>query len=82
MPIDFLTQTFKQHLSDDAVIWHDKNYSYDWLMEKIEYWNFTLDNKIFRVEKHNLVYDMFFSAEVEKFGPVDFSAQAIKIVKT
>ena len=51
-------------------------------MEKIEYWNFTLDNKIFRVEKHNLVYDMFFSAEVEKFGPVDFSAQAIKIIKT
>ena len=42
-------------------------------MEKIEYWNFILDNKIFRVEKHNLVYDMFFSAEVEKFGPVDFS---------
>ena len=37
MPIDFLTQTFKQHLSDDAVIWNDKNYSYDWLMEKIEY---------------------------------------------
>ena len=29
-------------------------------MEKIEYWNFTLDNKICRVEKHNLVYDMFF----------------------
>lgn len=51
-------------------------------MEKIEYWNFTLDNKICRVEKHNLVYDMFFSAEVEKFDPVDFSAQAIKIVKT
>ena len=51
-------------------------------MEKIEYWNFTLDNKICRVEKYNLVYDMFFSAEVEKFGPVDFPAQAIKIVKT
>ena len=29
-------------------------------MEKIEYWNFTLDKKKFRVEKHNLVYDMFF----------------------
>ena len=51
-------------------------------MEKIEYWNFTLDEKIFHVEKHSLVYDMFFSAEVEKFGPVDFPAQAIKIVKT
>ena len=51
-------------------------------MEKIEYWNFTLNKKKFRVEKHNLVYDMFFSAEVEKFGPVDFPAQAIKIVKT
>ena len=51
-------------------------------MEKIEHWNFTLDKKKFRVEKHNLVYDMFFFAEVEKFGPVDFSAQAIKIVKT
>ena len=51
-------------------------------MEKIEYWNFILDNKICRVEKHNLVYDMFFSAEVEKFGPIDFPAQAIKIVKT
>ena len=51
-------------------------------MEKIEYWNFTLDNKLCRVEKHNIVYGMFFSAEVEKFGPVDFSAQAIKIVKT
>ncbi len=51
-------------------------------MEKIEHWNFTLDKKKFRVEKHNLVYDMFFSAEVEKIGPVGFSAQAIKIVKT
>ncbi len=51
-------------------------------MKKIEYWYFILDKKNFRVEKHNLVYDMFFSAEVEKFGPVDFSAQAIKIVKT
>jgi hypothetical protein len=51
-------------------------------MEKIEYWNFTLDNKICRVEKHNLIYDMFFSAEVEKFGPVDFPAQVIKIIKT
>jgi len=51
-------------------------------MEKIEHWNFTLDKKKFRVEKHNLVYDMFFPTEVEKFGPVDFSAQAIKIIKT
>ena len=51
-------------------------------MEKIEHWHFTLDKKIFHVEKHNLVYDMFFSAEVEKFDPVNFSAQAIKIVKT
>jgi len=51
-------------------------------MEKIEHWNFTLDKKKLRVEKHNLVYDMFFSAEVEKFGPADFPAQAIKIVKT
>ena len=51
-------------------------------MEKIEHWNFTLDKKKFRVEKHNLVYDMLFSAEVEKFDPVGFSAQAIKIVKT
>ena len=51
-------------------------------MEKIEHWNFTLDKKKFRVEKHNLVYDMFFSAEIEKFGPVGFPALAIKIVKT
>ena len=51
-------------------------------MEKIEYWYFILDKKKFRVEKHNFVYDMFFSAEVEKFDPVNFSAQAIKIVKT
>ena len=52
------------------------------IMEKIEYWNFTLDEKNFHVEKHSLVYDMFFSAEVKNFGPVGFSAQAIKIVKT
>ena len=29
-------------------------------MEKIEYWNFTLDDKNFHVEKHSLAYDMFF----------------------
>ena len=37
MPIDFLTQKFKRHVNEDAVIWKDQNYSYDWLAKKIEY---------------------------------------------
>jgi len=37
-------------------------------MEKIEYSNFTLDNKICRLEKHNLVYDMFFLQKLKNLA--------------
>lgn len=39
MFIDFLEKVFKENSSQDAVIWKDKSYSYEWLTEKLNQWN-------------------------------------------
>ena len=35
MLIEFLLQVFEQHGTQDAIIWRDQAYSYDWLLEQV-----------------------------------------------
>jgi len=43
MFIDFLVDVFRENSEKDAVIWHNKNYSYQMLIDKIDYWDEYLD---------------------------------------
>ncbi len=36
--IDFLIQKFRQYVKDEAFIFADKPYPYEWLVERISYW--------------------------------------------
>jgi long-chain acyl-CoA synthetase len=38
MFIDFFINIFNENKKRNAVIWKNKKYSYDWLIERIEYW--------------------------------------------
>ena len=38
MHIDFLINVFKKNRKKDAIVWKDKIYRYEWLLEKISYW--------------------------------------------
>jgi long-chain acyl-CoA synthetase len=39
MFIDFLIDIFRRAGPSEAIIWKDNVYSYDWLLNRIEYWN-------------------------------------------
>jgi len=39
MHIDFFLSQFKKTLDNDAIIWNDTHYSYNWLVEHIEKWS-------------------------------------------
>jgi long-chain acyl-CoA synthetase len=36
--IDFLLDTFRQYADQDAIIWHDTTYTYQWLFERTRHW--------------------------------------------
>ena len=38
MTLEFLLETFKQNQKNDAIVWDDKAYSYQWLLERYAYW--------------------------------------------
>lgn len=44
MSIDFLLKVFEENQQKDAVVWKDKIYSYQWLLEKIAYWKEQISN--------------------------------------
>jgi acyl-CoA synthetase (AMP-forming)/AMP-acid ligase II len=43
--IDFLLRSFAAHSDEIAVIWRDRQVRYSWLIERMEFWNKTLDGK-------------------------------------
>jgi long-chain acyl-CoA synthetase len=36
--IDFLLEVFKENKNDDAIVWREQNYSYDWLYQRVTQW--------------------------------------------
>lgn len=38
MFIDFLVDVFQKNRQDDAIIWREQAYSYDWLLDSLEQW--------------------------------------------
>jgi acyl-CoA synthetase (AMP-forming)/AMP-acid ligase II len=36
--IDFLFERFNANKTNEAIVWKDKSYSYEWLMHRIEHW--------------------------------------------
>ncbi len=38
MVIDFLLNTFKENKDNEAIVWHDQIYNYNWLLERVHYW--------------------------------------------
>lgn len=39
MFIDFLIERFQENKNEDAIIWKDKIYSYQWLLDRVQYWS-------------------------------------------
>ena len=49
MFIDFMLDKFRNNLENEAIIWKNKIFSYDWLLNRIMYWNkYIKDNRIAR----------------------------------
>lgn len=44
MFIDFLLRVFKENKSSDAIVWRDTVYHYGWLLDRINYWNNSLES--------------------------------------
>jgi long-chain acyl-CoA synthetase len=44
MHLDFLIQVFKKNLQKNSIIWKNQNFSYQWLIDRIIYWEKTIDN--------------------------------------
>lgn len=40
--IEFLMDVFKEFSADDAIIWKDQAFSYQWLHDRVEYWQKTI----------------------------------------
>lgn len=40
--IEFLMQVFNEFSADDAIIWKDQAFSYQWLHDRVEYWQKTI----------------------------------------
>lgn len=38
MVIDFLTEVFEESRDQDAIIWKDNIYKYEWLLDRVSYW--------------------------------------------
>lgn len=38
MAIEFLIETFSQQKNTTAIIWNDKEYSYQWLLDRVSHW--------------------------------------------
>jgi long-chain acyl-CoA synthetase len=41
---DFLLEVFKENISSDAIVWRDTVYDYQWLLDRISYWNKSLQS--------------------------------------
>jgi long-chain acyl-CoA synthetase len=42
--IEFLLEVFKENKNDDAIVWHNQTYSYDWLYQRVLQWQNDLAN--------------------------------------
>lgn len=38
MYIDFLIKVFEKNIEKDALVWEDKVYNYQWLLDHLYYW--------------------------------------------
>ena len=45
MSISFLLQVFGENPDEPAIVWKDQQYTYDWLLDRIEYWGNELITK-------------------------------------
>ena len=43
MSIAPLTSVFKENKDNEAVIWESKSYSYSWLLDRIKYWQSSIN---------------------------------------
>ncbi len=39
MFIDFLISVFKENKENEGIVWKDKVFTYEWLLERNKYWN-------------------------------------------
>ncbi len=43
--IDFLTKTFKKNLKNGAIVWKDRVFTYEWLLQRKKYWTEKIKKK-------------------------------------
>lgn len=47
MFIEFMLEQFNEHAQQDAIVWREKTYSYQWLSNRIAHWqSFLVDHKV------------------------------------
>lgn len=38
MSVEFLQEIFREHSNNEALVWKDQSYSYEWLLNRLHYW--------------------------------------------
>jgi len=49
MFIDFVSKVFEENKTKDAIIWKDKVYSYQWLLDRLNYWQEKVESEGIRM---------------------------------
>jgi long-chain acyl-CoA synthetase len=45
MFIDFMLDVFKENIQNDAIVWQDRIYKYEWLLNRYEYWRGIIESE-------------------------------------
>ena len=45
MFVDFLTKTFEKNRHNEAIVWKDQYFSYEWLIDRCEYWKDKIESR-------------------------------------
>ena len=43
--VEFLVEAFRAHGNREAIIWNGESYSYEWLSDRLHYWDGSSDFK-------------------------------------
>jgi len=46
--IDFLTKIFEANRQKEAIVWNDKTYDYQWLLDRLQYWEKNIESEPIR----------------------------------
>ncbi|MBD3409400.1 MAG: AMP-binding protein, partial [Ignavibacteriales bacterium] len=82
MHTDFFIEVFKENPNDDAIVWRDRRFSYEWLLARIEHWTKEIERQA--LEHGSVVAieaDFSPNAVALFFALIEFDATIVPLTK-